>query len=186
MHVPNFQAFQFGYPKHTGPAHVLTARCTNAERIAAAITIMEAAGEDFRTPLFRAVLHDEIALTVMCHGQTAPLDQLDQTRRPAILLLTDDDDTTRLGPDGWPSSARIMRWGRSAILHGSGGQPEHYGAAVVGAVVSSRLVLIETSSAQLAPWIKAAARFMPLGRILCIKPTGGGVHPVPMPTETMQ
>lgn len=186
MYVPNSRAFRFGYPKHSGPAIVMTAKDTNPERIAAAITIMQAAGEGFRAPLFRAVLHDEIALAVVCQGQTAPLEQLDQTRRPAVVVFTDDDDATRLGPDGWPGSARIMRWAKNAMVHGSGGQPEHYAFAVVGAVATGRLVLVETSSSQVEPWVRTANRFIPLGRILCIKPIGGGVHPVPMPTETMQ
>lgn len=164
-----------------GPAHVICARTASPANVARAIAMMEAIGEQFRIPLFRAVPRGEIALTVLGTGQAPPLSRLDRTGFPGLVVLTDDDDTTRLGPDGWRYAARILRWARGVMLHGTGGQPEHYQMAVEGAQRCGRLVLVETCSTQIDAWAALALRTLAPGRILKIQPPAGGIHPVAVP-----
>jgi len=114
------------------------------------------------------------------------LGRLDKTSRPAVLIVSDDDDHTRLGPDGWACAARVMRWGGAALIHGSGGQAEHYAMAVQGALTARRLVLVETSSWRVDAWAEAALRFMPPHRVLQIRPRPGEVHPVLPMSGTVQ
>lgn len=166
-----------------GPAHVLSVETASPAAVARAIAVMEVIGEQFRIPLFRAVPRGEIAFTVLNPGQAPPLAKLERTGRPAIIVLTSDDDTTRLGPDGWPHAARILRWAKAAMLHGTGGRPEHYELAIEGAKVHRRVVLVETCTAHIEAWTTLARRTMAPERILRMQPPDGGVHPVPMPRE---
>lgn len=169
-----------------GPAYVLCAKTTTPANIARAIALLGPIGEQFRAPLLRAIPRGELALTVLGTGQAPPLSRLDRTQRPAIIVLTDDDDTTRLGPDGWHYAARIMRWTRGAFLHGTGGQPEHYEMAVEWAQRCRCLLLVETSSRQLDAWQALARRYLAAERILRLEPPEGGVHPVPTPRSDTQ
>ena len=72
------------------------------------------------------------------------------------------------------------------MIHGSGGKREHYELAVQGARGSGRLLLVETSSAQIKPWLRAATRFLPPARVLVIAPPNGEAHPAPMPKGAVQ
>ena len=164
-----------------GPAHVICKKTASPANVARAINLLEMLNEQFRAPLFRAVPLGQIALTVLGTGQAPPLSRLDKTGFPGVIVLTDDDDTTRLGPDGWRYGARILRWARGAMLHGSGGQPEHYQMAVEGAQRCGRLVLVETCSTQIDAWTALALRTLAPGRILKIQPPAGGIHPVAVP-----
>ena len=148
--------------------------------------LLETVGEQFRTPLLRALQHDLIALTVLGTGQAPPLAKLDHTQRPAVVVLVDDDDATRVGPNGWRYAARVMRWARGAFLHGTGGTPQHYELAVLVAQQVRHLVLVETSSNQLDAWQALALRSIPPKHIVRIEPPNGGVHPVPTPRSAMQ
>lgn len=185
MHVRSPKLLYPSPARQDGPAHVLCARTTNPANVARAIAMMETAREGFRADLLRSMSSGDVALTVLGTGQTPPLSKLNHTQLPAIVLLTDDDDATRLGPDGWPHAARILRWARGAMLHGTGGQPGHYKLAVLGALQHRRLVLVETSSAQLGAWATMAFRTIAPGRILVLQPPDGGVHPVPVPRDQL-
>ena len=170
----------------SGPAHVLSAKTTTPVGIARGIALLETIGEQFRIPLLRALQHDLIALAVLSTGQAPPLAKLDRTQRPAVVVLVDDDDATRLGPSGWHYAARVMRWARGALLHGTGGQPEHYDLAILAAQQVRHLVLVETSSSQLDAWRALALRSIPPKHIVQIEPPNGGVHPEPMSRDAMQ
>lgn len=178
MHVSDFAGFR---PASTGPAHVLTARDVTPERIALAITLAAAAGEGYRVPLLRHVASDTIALAVCGLGQTPPLAKLDRTRRPALLVLTADDDSSRVAPDDFPHAARALRWARGVMLHGAGGEERHYEWATLAAQTYRRLVLVETCTRHLAVWSALALRTVPAARILHITTPPGQVHPVPPP-----
>lgn len=186
MHVRSPPPFPPSPATQSGPAIVLSARNASPEGVARAITLQQQSGEGFRIPLFRAVPTDEIAFTMLGTGQAPPLSRLDDTLRPAIIVLTDDDDSTRTGPDGWPHASRIMRWARNAMLHAAGGLPEHYDLAVSMAKVCRRLVLVEACTAQVNAWTVLALRTMTPGRILRVQPLDGGIHPIAVPSEQMQ
>ncbi len=182
MHISNSIAFRNAPPA----AIVLTAATANPAELSRAISRLHTLGASFGVPLLRAVMADEIALAMLQPGQPPPLARLDAARRPAILVVGDDDDTTRLGPDGWPGVHRALRWSRAAMLHGTGGRPEHYEKALGGALLARRLVLVETSSALLDPWSEMAVRFLPPCAIARVQPFAGGVHPIMAPREQRQ
>ena len=186
MHVRSPPDFRASPATQSGPALVLSAATTTPESIAHGIAALQTTGEAFRVSLLRGVRDDEIALAVLGTGQSPPVTEMERTGRPSLIVLTDDDDTTRLGPDGWPRATRALRWARSVMIHGSGGKPEHYELAVQGTKGGGRLLLIETSSAHVLPWLRAVTRFLPPARVLVIAPPGGEVHPVPVPKEAVQ
>lgn len=178
MHVHDFAGHGFD---PSAPAHVLTARDTTPDRIALAISMAASVGEAFRAPLLRAVAADTIALAVVGLGQTPPLAKLDRTRRPAVLVLLADDDTSRVAPADFPHAARALRWGRGALIHAAGGEEKHYLLAAAGAQTYRRLVVVETCTCHLPAWSALAQRTIHPGRILHIAPPPGGVHPAPPP-----
>lgn len=181
MHVP-FTHF----PGPPGSPIVLSAAVTIPANVARAISIMEAAGEGYRVPLFRAVMHDQLAISHIWPDQAAPVSRLDRTGRPALLLISDDDDITRRGPDGWVGAVRALRWANAVIVHAAAGLAHHYDIAVEGTLAHRRMVVVETSSALAQSWVDAALRLQPDQRILRIEPPPGQVHPVPMGREHFQ
>ena len=56
-------------------------------------------------------------------------------RRPAVVLIGDDDDTPS-GPAGFKTAQRLLAWAHHVVIHGAGGDPEHYRAAVIAAQVT--------------------------------------------------
>jgi len=182
MHIPNTPSFR----PTSGPAIVVSAQTATPANLARAIALLHEMAATHHVPLLQAVARDEIALTMVQPGQAPPLGRLDKTNRPAILILSDDDDHTRLGPDGWPCAARIMRWAGAGLIHGTGGQAEHYVVAVQGALVARRLVIVETSSWRADAWAEAAHRLMPPHRVLQIRPYPGEVHPILPMSGTVQ
>lgn len=177
MHV-----FSIPRPDPNGPAVVLSSRNATPAGISLALAVAREFGEDFRRPLFDPIPHGAHALTFLMPRQAPPLSELDRARCPGIVLLTDDDDSTRLGPDGWRFTPRVMRWARGVLLHGTGGLPEHYRLAARMAQTCRKLVVVETGSALLDAWQEAALKGgVRPGLIVRLEPTNG-VHPVPMPS----
>lgn len=106
-------------------------------------------------------------------------------RRPAVALIGDDDGMDR-GPPAWRLAERAIRWARGIVLHGTGGEVEHYEAAIQGAEVAGRVLVVECGSATLAAWaaLSAAAPHRP--NVLVIRPPPGGTHPSAPPREAWQ
>jgi hypothetical protein len=128
-------------------------------------------------PLFAAAAAGRIAvvqfLDPAAEWQTAEMKRL---RRPVAVLVGDDPDIGQgaaLGPKGWAMARRLRYWARAVIVHGSGGEPDHYRAAVESAERYGRIALIETSSAKAPGW----GAFLCCPRTLFIVPRDG-VHPV--------
>lgn len=177
MHV-----FSIPRPDSNGPALVLTRRNTTPSGVSLACAVAREFGEDFRDGVFEPIPRGAHALTVLWPRQTPPLSELDRARCPGIALLADDDDSTRLGPDGWRYAQRVMRWASGVLLHGTGGLPEHYVFAAQMAQAVRRLVLVETASWRLDVWEEAARKGgVRPGRILRLQPTDG-VHPILTPS----
>lgn len=177
MHV-----FTIPRPDPTGPAIVLSNRNATPGGVALACAVAREFGKNFRDGVFEPIPRGEHALTVLWPRQAPPLSELDRARCPGIALLTDDDDTTRLGPDGWRFAARTLRWGRGVLLHGTGGLPEHYRLAARMAQTCRKLVVVETGSALLDAWQGAALKGgVRPGLIVRLEPTDG-VHPVHTPS----
>jgi hypothetical protein len=128
-------------------------------------------------PLFAAAAARRIALlTITAPSAKWPAATLASLTRPTIILLGDDPDIgagSAAGPMGWKIAERLRRWTRGAIVHGAGGEPDHYREAVRGAEQLGRFVFVETSGDRAREW----ARFINCPRTLVILPTDGA-HPV--------
>jgi len=107
----------------------------------------------------------------------APFPWLLNQRTRATIVLVGDDPGLALGlggPEAWRCTERLGRWCRAAIIHAAGGEPEHYVAAVHGALTVGRLALIETTTHYAAAWAERLA----CPRTLMILPREGQ-HPLP-------
>jgi hypothetical protein len=112
-------------------------------------------GDEWHIPLFRAARDGRICLVAPTRDAAITTKDLnratDKGRRPAVILLQEDDGTM-IGPDGWRCAKRVRAWAASAIVHACGGLPEHYEMAVSAAVITKRLLLIETDTAHGNAW----------------------------------
>jgi hypothetical protein len=102
-----------------------------------------------------------------------PKRMLEDTRRPVIVLIGDDDYQST-GPAGWRCAARVRRWGRGAMVHAAGGRPEHYFLAVQAALTTQRIIIAETDSAHEAEW---ADFFRPHMGVCIIRAPEDSPHP---------
>ena len=134
-------------------------------------------------PLIRAVRDGLITLIAPERAAPWPKRAIEAVRRPAIVLLGDDDDRST-GPTGWRCANAASRWPRSAVLHATGGKPEHYAMAVVTAGLCWRVLFVETDLAHSAAWHGLLdRRRIP---VLSIVPPPGSQHPAPRPPEMVQ
>ena len=147
------------------------------EEIARVIGHAETAGASFLIPMFRHAMEGQLNLvwpqrdTVML-----PLRRMGKTGRPLAVILGDDDYATT-GPSGWGCAVKLRTWAAAAIIHGTGGRPEHYALAAEMAVQSRRLLLIETSSASAQDWAAFLSKRSPKLPLLGVLPPDGA-HPV--------
>jgi hypothetical protein len=142
------------------------------------IAFAATAGGRHYIPLFRAIRDRRIAMMQVLRGTTLSMRELKTfTRRPLVLILGDDDHMAT-GPSCFPCVGTAKRWARSVLLHGTGGEPEHYEGAVQLAEQFGNCLLIETSSAQIDPWLEALKDAPKLKRGVVIWPPSGETHPV--------
>ena len=125
-------------------------------------------------PVVEAIRDGHIAVTFLCRGDRAPLADMRRTPKPMLLWIGDDDEQST-GPDGWRAALPATRWARAALIHAAGGETAHYAAAVAGAILTGRLLLVETSITHAPAW----AKLLPGKSALCIMPKTGQ-HPIDM------
>jgi hypothetical protein len=156
------------------------------ERPADAIALLERAGDHCHIPLFRAVADRRIALGYVPRGARSGLGSIKRARRPAVVLLPDDDGLSS-GPEAFPAARAVLRWCRGLILHAAAGEPQHYEIAVAMAEAEGSCALAETGTEHAEAWLEAARRAAAprRHRALAIWPRNG-VHPLPMPKEGIQ
>jgi hypothetical protein len=144
-----------------------------------AITLNEQFGAIGQAHLMRRLMAGRIAYLPLLPDTSSSKFKAyarETSRRPAIVLIGDDDGMDR-GPSGWQLSARALRWANSVLLHGAGAEIAHYEAAVQAAENGRRVLVIECNSATLDAWgaLVLAAPHRP--NTLVIIPRGG-VHPI--------
>ncbi|OYV50478.1 MAG: hypothetical protein B7Z77_05750 [Acidocella sp. 20-58-15] len=126
-----------------------------------------------KLPLVRAAQRGIVNIIEPNRGAVIPKRMLEDTRRPNIILLGDDDYAST-GPDGWACARRLRYWGKSAIIHAAGAEEVHYNAALAQALLVRRFVFIECDEAHRESWKRFFIRQMP---ILIIK-AEDGLHPM--------
>ena len=97
------------------------------------------------------------------------------TTRPTVLLVGDDPGGPNGlgGPDAWRCSSKVGIWAQAAVVHGAGGDPQHYRFAVAAALTFGRVVFIESTACHALAW----ADRIGCPRTLTILPRDG-LHPV--------
>jgi len=148
-----------------------------AAELAEAIVRAEQIGAAHLVPLLRAARAGVLNPLIVPRGTTAPMRRLKTSTKPALVLIGDDDDEPT-GPAGWPQAVRLMRWCGVVVVHSTGAQVHHYKAAVDGALVCRRMLLVETNTATEPEWLALLRRLRPglPGLIVRVRP-GEAAHP---------
>ena len=123
-------------------------------------------------PVVDALRADIIAVKFFRRTERAPLADMRRSKLPLLGWIGDDDDAST-GPGGWRPALAAIRWARGAMLHAAGGEAAHYRNAVLGTLVTGRLLLVETSTSHVHAWADALASTP----TLIIVPPGGKPHP---------
>ncbi len=119
---------------------------------------------------------DLLDLVLIANPSTPfPMRLLRQSDKPFVVLIGDDPGTPdgQGGPDAWRCAKRIGPWCDAAIIHAAGAERRHYDAAVAGALMMQRLVLVETTARHASAWHECIG----CPSSLLILPRDG-VHPV--------
>jgi hypothetical protein len=146
--------------------------------IAAAIAHVEQAGKGYLTPALRAAGVGLINLAFIARGNSVSPRAMKHRRR-SIFIILGDDDYSSSGPAGWPQAEQLVRWARYIVLHGAGGEPEHYSGAVAAALIHHRLLMVETSSGQLEAWRSLVGRVHPrVPGLVITTPADAPTHPM--------
>ena len=143
--------------------------------VAMAIRARYASTHGFMGPLAVPAEQDLIDLVGIAEPEAPWPRQLKHSRRPTVVLVGDDPGVPNGmgGPDAWRCTAKLSRWARAVLVHGAGGEAEHYAAAVLACRKVGRVALIETTSR----YAKAWADRIGCPRTLLILPTTGP-HPL--------
>ena len=147
---------------------------SSRDRMNETIARLDALGEGWRAPYFRAARDGLIALIIAGQGQRIDKRLLADRRRPQLLILADDHPAAT-GPDGWPQARKLVRWSSGVLLHASGGEARWSAMAVYLTGQVGRLLMVELELRHHATWValaKAQGR-----RHLSILPTDG-IHPI--------
>jgi hypothetical protein len=135
-------------------------------------------GHHHRIPLVRAATAGKIALLDFGRGASrrAAKLALAQVRRAGlpIVLIIADDEYGPAGPSAWPVADLLLKEAKLAVIHGGGGLIEQYEDFVVIAQKHGVLLVVETSTVAIKPWVEFAQSFS--CDILIIAPFMG-MHP---------
>jgi hypothetical protein len=135
-------------------------------------------------PVIRAAADGLIAaVNISDPSAKWPERELARFRRPVLLIVADDLEPERPStpPSGWRCARMLRAWAKSAIVHGAGGEAEHYRLVVVAALTTGRAVMVETSSTCAVPW---AEFLFPLPTLLILPRSGP--HPIMPERGAMQ
>ncbi|MGI4941907.1 MAG: hypothetical protein ACRYHQ_15335, partial [Janthinobacterium lividum] len=130
-----------------------------------------------QAPLYAAAAAGRIALVCISAPATPwPAETVGGLTRPTVVLLGGDPGfgEPAFGPGRWRCARKARGWAAAAIVHGAGGEPDHYRGALAMAELVGRLALVETTSSLVDAW---GAFLAPLPRI-GYRPPNGSVHPV--------
>ncbi len=163
-------------PKPGGGVRVSgnTAEFTSRAAIAETIVRMEAAGEGFRTPLFRAAAAGKLAVATAIGG-TPVVSRLLKQPRPTVVVVADDHPAAT-GPGGWPQARRLLRWANAVVVHAAGGRAEDYAEIAEATIHFRRLLLIEIEYRHMQAWGALIERELSRIAVLRIVPREGQ-HP---------
>ena len=129
----------------------------------------------FMDPLSIPAETNVIDLVAIADPRTPWPRQMRHTTSPTVLLIGDDPGSPsgQGGPDAWRCSSKIGGWAQAVVVHGSGGDAQHYRLAVGAALMLKRVAFIESTSLHALAW----AERIGCPRTLTVLPRDG-LHPV--------
>jgi hypothetical protein len=133
-------------------------------------------GETSHIPLLQRARNKDLNLAIATHGAPIPARMLSSERPTAIILADDHPDA--LGTRGWPQVRRLLQWASAAVLHGTGGQAEHYSFIAASTLALGRMLVVDMQYCRHAEWLALVEQYTPRLRVLSIIPPAGGSHPV--------
>ena len=157
------------------------------EDLLRAIVIMQQSEDGrHRVPLLRALYTGRIQYFEALRSRSGQTKRfLAIASKPAVILIGDDDDAPT-GPAGWSVAERALGWANYVILHGAGGEAEHYEAAVRLAEQFGRVAIIESTSARLDEWKAATRRWARRAYGVLVVECPGKPHPAPSPLRVLR
>jgi hypothetical protein len=161
------------------PEHVQIGDPDQIDRLIAHAAMLNLPG---RVELLRAVRARAINLVEIERKAPAPMRLIEQSSRPVMLILG-DDDYAATGPAGWAAWQRLSYWARGAMVHATGADATSYQMAIGMALVVQKLLLIETDSAHAHEW-GAALHRRNIPAIGLLPPDGQ--HPLSIARSAMQ
>jgi hypothetical protein len=177
MMVPNTTSASARHANTLGVTQIGT-----PDQIDRLIAHASALGLRGRVELLRAVRDGAINLVEIGRQSAAPVRTLEQSPRPVVMVLGDDDYAST-GPAGWTAWQRLSYWARCAMVHATGADAASYRLAVGMALIQRRMLLIETDSAHAHDWGAAlhkrnipALGLLPLDGVHPVVPARGGMH----------
>jgi hypothetical protein len=137
-------------------------------------------------PLFRASADGLLALVGIYNPAGAwPSALIERNaNRPTCVLIGADPGVEHPDPPpvAWACARRLKYWQpRAVVIHGAGGEADHYREAATATVLAGRLAFVETTSARALEWVE----FLRCPHTAVWLPSDG-VHPVPAAREWMQ
>ena len=132
-------------------------------------------------PVVEALRAGIIAVVFVTRRQRVDLASMRRSPLPLLCWIGDDDEEASTGPDGWLSAPVVTRWAKSAIVHASGGEAQHYVEAVRATLATGRHLLVETSTTHAPAWLrllvgKPALAILPRTGPHPLIPSRGAVH----------
>lgn len=122
------------------------------DQIVRIIAALQAAGSPASDsiPLYRAALKGMRLVRIVERDQRFPTD-LVKGPQPTLLTIGDDDfrDT---GPVRWTCASQAMRWAASIMIYAGAGRSEIYQHAVDAALITGKLLLVETTPEHVLSW----------------------------------
>jgi hypothetical protein len=141
-------------------------------------------------PLYRAAADRRLGLIFLL-DPAAPwpkraIARMTDKRHPVIVLVGADSQNPFVDRPAaeWLAAPHIAEWERGALVHGAGGQSEHYREAVADAERDRKFVLVECAAEAAQGWTNLLAG--PRCHVRVIVPRDGAPHPVTPPRRTVQ
>jgi len=134
------------------------------------------AQEQFLSTLISPAIADLIDAWFLVDPSVPWPKAIEHARRPTVVIVGDDPGASDGlgGPDAWRCVRRLRRWTRAAMIHGAGGQPEHYAEVTRAAMKVGRVALVESTSRHALAWRAAIG----CPRSLLLIPREGLSHPL--------
>ena len=120
-------------------------------------------------PPLHAASNGLIVVALVECGALVSFDHLRSYKRPALIILHDDDDLS-FGPVGCPNLKRLLKWSAGVIVDATPPLPANYAQAVSDTLALERVLFVKTGADHLEHWLAAVP---PKRRLRVLTPPAG-------------